>query len=278
MFQSFACRWLTFALPLFTLLAGGRQARGDDAGEQSLSNMVRHILLDNLPRDFSGDNDWGRQHAVTSGLKFDRSNGRLKIEKRTKEVNDGLWTNYKVTLVDPAQNLRVKIAGLRRVGTGRLAFQLFLSAQLDGEARYERWRRGIKMLNFKADAASTIEAALDCEVTLRSAPGAFLGDLVVEPKVNDVRLALVDIDLERVSRIDGAAAEELGDRLRHALERGLRERDDQIAAKLNEAVRNNPDRLRISSARLLATGWAKAQELLTTMARPAPQAAPPLPH
>ncbi len=108
-------------------------AYGADAGEQSLSDLARRILLDNLPKEIAGDNDWGQQRQVTSGLKFDRDNGRLRIQKRTKEVNDGLWTNYRVTLVDPTQNLHVRLAGLRRVGAGRLAFQLFLSARVEGK-------------------------------------------------------------------------------------------------------------------------------------------------
>ncbi|HEY4313586.1 MAG TPA: hypothetical protein VGN12_29305 [Pirellulales bacterium] len=247
----------------FLLAASGTsRALADQVGEQSLSDLARSILLENLPREITGDNDWGQQRQVTSGLKFDRDNGRLRIQKRTKDVNDGLWTNYRVTLVDPAQNLHVRIAGIRRAGAGRLAFQLYLSAQLDGEARYERWRRGVKMLNFKVDAQSKIEAELDCEVALSIVPGRFLGDLVVEPKVLGVKLALADIDLERVSRIDGHAAEELGDRLRHALDKELRGRQDQVTTKLNEAVRNHPERLRFSSERLLVAGYAVARELI----------------
>lgn len=239
------------------------------ATEQSLSDLVRRILLENLPTEIAGENDWGQQREVRSGLKFERENGRLRVQKRTKEVNDGLWTNYRVKLIDPQQNLRVHIAGLRRVAAGRLAFQLFLSAKLDGEARYERWRRGVKMLNFKADAQSTVEAELDCEVALHLVPGAFLGDFVIEPRVVGVKLALADIDLERVSRIDGHAAEELGDRLRHALDKELRSRQDQVAAKLNEAVRAHPERLRFASERLLAVGWSTAQELIAKSRNPA---------
>jgi hypothetical protein len=245
------------------------QAIAADATEQSLSDLVRRILLENLPTEIAGDNDWGQQREVRSGLKFERENGRLRVQKRTKEVNDGLWTNYRVKLIDPQQNLRVHIAGLRRVAAGRLAFQLFLSAKLDGEARYERWRRGVKMLNFKADAQSTVEAELDCEVAFHLVPGAFLGNFVVEPRVIGVKLALADIDLERVSRIDGHAAEELGDRLRHALDKELRNRQDQVAAKLNEAVRAHPERLRFSSERLLTVGLAAVQDLIARSRTPA---------
>jgi hypothetical protein len=250
------------------------EATAADATEQSLSDLVRRILLENLPTEIAGDNDWGQQREIRSGLMFERENGRLRVQNRTKEVNDGLWTNYRVTLIDPKQNLRVHIAGLRRVAPGRLAFQLFLSAKLDGEARYERWRRGVKMLNFKADARSTVEAELDCEVTFHLVPGAFLGDFVVEPRVIGVKLALADIDLERVSRIDGHAAEELGDRLRHALDKELRGRQDQVAAKLNEAARAHLERLRFSSERLLAVGLATAQDLIVKSRKPVAPAAP----
>lgn len=244
------------------------------ASEQSLSEIVRRTILDGLPREFAGDNDWGQKRAVASGLKFRTGSGRLRIEKRTKEVNDGLWTQYRVVLVDPTQHLRVHVADLRRVGAGRVAFQLFLSARLEGEARYERWRRGIKMLNFKADAQTTVEAALDCEVGLRPVPGRFLSDLLVEVKVNGVKLSLVDIDLARVSRIDGPAAEELGDRLRHTLDKELRSREDEIGQKLNEALRKDPERLRFSMEPLLATGWDKARALLATFALPSDGVAP----
>ena len=238
------------------------------ATEQSLSDLVRRTILDNLPREFAGENDWGQQREVASGLKFQTGGGRLRISKRTKEVNDGLWTNYRVTPVDPAQHLRVRVAELHRVAAGRIGFQIFLSARLQGEARYERWRRGIKMLNFKADAQSTVEAALDCELGLRFVPGRFLADLLVEPKVKSVKLSLVDIDLARVSKIDGPAAEELGDRLRHALARELRGRQDEIARKLNEAVQKNPDKLRFSADKLLALGWGKARDYFLTLAKP----------
>jgi len=258
---------------------GGRAPAGDvapAATEQSLSEMVRRTVLDNLPREFSGNSDWGSKREVPSGLKFKTEGGRLRIEKRTKEVNDGLWTQYKVSLVDPRQNFRVRVAQLRRSGPGRIGFTLFMSARLDGEVRYERWRRGIKMLNFKADAQSTVEAALDCEVGFRLVPGRFLGDLVIAPQVNAVRLTLVDIDLARISRIDGAVASELGDQLRHSLDKELSGRQNEIAQKLNAAIAAHADKLRFPTERLMAFGWDKAQSVLATLAKltPAPAPAP----
>jgi hypothetical protein len=259
---------LVLAMILSTACGASAVGVAPPATEQTLSDLVRRTILDNLPREFASDADWGQKKEVASGLKFKTEGGRLRIEKRTKAVNDGLWTQYKVALVDPSQNFRVRIAQLRRIAPGRVAFQLFLSARLQGEARYERWRRGVKMLNFKTDADSTVEAEIDCEVGLRFVPGRFLSDLVVEPKVSGVKLALVDINLQRVSRIDGAVAEELGDRLRHTLDKELRGRQDEIAQKLNAAIREHPEKLRFSAERLFSFGWSKAQALMSALANP----------
>lgn len=245
----------------------------DPVVEQRLSDLVRQTILDNLPREFTGDNDWGQKREVLSGLKFKTDDGRLRISKRTKEVNDGVWTNYRVMLIDPAQQFRLRVANLRRVAPGRLAVQVFLSAQLAGEARYERWRRGVKMLNFKVEAQSTFEAALNCEIGLRFVSGRFLRELAVDPKVTSVRLSLVDINLDRVSRIDGPVAQELGDRLTHALDRELRGRQDEVARKLNEAVHSHPEKLRFSADNFISQGWTAARQLLLTLAQsPAPPA------
>ncbi len=186
--------------------------------EQSLAAMAREAILESLPREFSGESDWGEKKEFAHGIKFTTENGRVRLEKRKKEVNHGLWTQYKATIVDPEQHLQVRIAELKRIAPGRAAFQLILSAHIDGQARVERWRRGLKGMNFNAEAATIIEAALDCEVALRLLPAMENGEFVVEPRVTGAHLKLIDIDLQRLSKLDGPAAQEFGDRLRKALE------------------------------------------------------------
>ncbi|MBI2826568.1 MAG: hypothetical protein HYX69_17995 [Planctomycetia bacterium] len=255
------------AIIALAVFSPGTVARAADAAfassEQSLSELIRTTIVDSLPREFTGQDKWGEKKAIASGLKFSTHGGRLKIDQRTKEVNHGLWTQYKATLIDPERHLRVRLSGLRRTAPGRLAFQLALAARVDGEARVERWRRGVKMLNFKAVAGSVVEAVLDCEVGIRTEATNFMPELVVEPHVDRVRLTLVDIDLKRVSKIGGDAAEELGDQLRHTLENELQAREAKVASKLNEALVKHPEKLRFSAARLVSSGWTKAQSLLS---------------
>ncbi len=130
--------------------------------------------------------------------------------------------------------------------------------------------------NFKADAQSTVQAVLDCEVGINLRRSGFTTKSGRRsPKVNAVHLALVDVDLQRVSRLDGPAAQELGDRLRPRLEHELQGRETEVAQKLNAAIEQHRDRLHYSTAGLFTSGWEKAQSLFSTFSRPA---APPPPE
>jgi hypothetical protein len=66
----------------------------------------------------------------------------------------------------------------------------------------------------------------------------------------------------------------LGDKLRRALDRDLRNRQDEVAGKLNEALQKNPDKLRFSTAKLLNAGLGKAWGLIAALAQPQPNRSP----
>jgi hypothetical protein len=235
--------------------------------ELTMAESIRKAMLDSLPREFSGENDWGDKKEIKTGLKFSRDNGHLEIDRRKKEVNHGLWTQYKVNLIDPEQHLQVRVENLRRTAPGQLEFVVLLSAHLDGEARVERWRRGVKFVNFKAEAASVVQARVECEVGLRPAPGGGLGSLVVDPHVKSAQLSLVDVDLRRISKFDGPAANEFGDRMRRTLDKELHSREGEIVAKLNAAIAANAHKMQFSSDNLVSASWSKASDFLSRMGK-----------
>jgi len=235
--------------------------------ELTMAESIRKAMLDSLPREFSGENDWGDKKEIKTGLKFSRDNGHLEIDRRKKEVNHGLWTQYKVNLIDPEQHLQVRVENLRRTAPGQLQFVVLLSAHLDGEARVERWRRGVKFVNFKAEAASVVQARVECEVGLRPAPGGGLGSLVVDPHVKSAQLSLVDVDLHRISKFDGPAANEFGDRMRRTLDKELHNREGEIVTKLNAAIAANAHKMQFSSDNLVSASWSKASDFFSKVGK-----------
>jgi hypothetical protein len=230
------------------------------ATSDSLSAAVRELLIDCLPEEFEDHDDWGQTKRVVSGLKFRTHGGKLQVEKRTKEVRHGLWKKYHAALVDPTRQLQLRIANLRRESGDRTTFSVFLSARLEGEARVERWRQGVKMLNFMTQAESTIEARLDCQLSARLVSGKYLAGIELKPTVTAVSLRLADFDLKRVSKIDGSAAHELGNGLRDTIQHTLRDQEPKVLLKLNEAIAKRQSSLRLSPEEWIAAGWSKAAE------------------
>src|SRR5947209_14734396 len=58
---------------------------------ESLSSLAQRIVIDSLPKQFEDDRGWGRTTKVMNGLHLREDGDRLKLEKHTKEVKDGIW-------------------------------------------------------------------------------------------------------------------------------------------------------------------------------------------
>lgn len=229
------------------------------AVNDSLSEMVRQEIIDNLQGDYQDADDWGQTKDAFHGFKIKTHDWHVKVQKRTKPVKHGLWKKYQVRVVDPARRLQVQVGSLHPAGPGRLTFQVALAADLHGEARFERWRQGIKMLNFSAEADSRVNVKMDCEVGFRLVSGKFLSDIVIEPQVKRIDIQLVDLDVQRVSKIEGLAAHEIGNALRGTLAEQLSKRGPKLAAKMNKSIDKRRDKLRFSPDEFVTSGWSKLQ-------------------
>ena len=236
--------------PIPTTVAAPNVPPAAAAAEESLARVLRTEILENLKGSYHGSEDWGRTTKAWSGIEVEGKGLKLKFSKREKEVRHGLWKKYEVELVDPHQNLHVRVANLRSDGPGRMAGQVLLDAKLHGTTRLERWRQGVKFLNFKAEADSTVEIRLDFTLAVKFVPGRFLRDVIVEPKITSVGLKMTEFDLKRVSKIDGWLAHELGDSLKDTVADQLRRREVKVAEKINLAIEKKKDRLRFSAEQL----------------------------
>jgi len=237
------------------------------AAQESLARLMRAEILESLKGQYQGSDDWGQTTEAFHGIKVEGKGLKLKFRARKKEVRHGLWKKYEAEFVDPQQHLQVRVANLRPNGPGQLAGQIFLDARVRGTTRVERWRQGVKLLNFKAEADSRVEIRLDFTVAVKFVPTRFLADVVVEPKVTGVGLRLIEFDLKRVSKIDGWLAHELGDNLRGTIQRELTRREAKITEKVNLAIAKKQDRLRFSPDEMLSSRFGKIRE---AVAAPSP--------
>lgn len=230
--------------------------------DASLAQLLEARLLASLPPAFEHSVDWGATIRMFDGWEWQRDEGRLRLETRKKEVRHGKWELHRATLVQPRQRLSVRVANLRAAGPGRIALDVIVAAPVHGESRLERWRYGVKMFNYAAEAEGTLHVRCSAEVAVRYQSGKLLGALVVEPRVTAVELGLDDFELQRISKFDGPIVHGFGKSLQGVLARQLRAQEPRVVEQLNAGIAAHPERLRFSLDDLLGAGLADVQKLL----------------
>jgi hypothetical protein len=231
-----------------------------EADSSPLSGLIETVIRDQLKTDYVDDDHWGQTRRATVGYKVTGKPFEWDLKSRKKEVNDGLWEKYHVRLVDPDEHLHINITRLEMTPTGRIAFELTLSAKLAADARVERWRMGVKMLNASADAEAVVEIRLAGDVGIKLVTGEILPGVAIEPKIADVKLKLLKFDLKRLSKIEGRTAHELGDSLKDTIQKELHRREPKIVAKLNKSIAKRQDKLQLSPEEFVRSGWSKLQQ------------------
>ena len=223
----------------------------DDHARQIAASFA-DLLRDVIPREYERRTDWGKTKRIPVGIQNTGHGLRLRLRKREKEVKHGVWKHYRVTMIEPEENLHVHIQDLRHIGPGRIGLTLHVSSKVHGWIRAKVYNRGVHVIGLTAEGDTTFDLTIDCEVGVRIEPASVLAGIVVDPVVTNARLKLDDFRLTRLGELHGPLVRELGDGLRHLMEDELK--PAKLTKKLNRAIDKKRDRLRFSPDRLISPG------------------------
>jgi hypothetical protein len=213
------------------------------------AEIVARLIAESIPREYERSKDWGRTTRITTGVRSSGNFFKFDVHSKKSEVNDGVWKHYRATMIEPEQNLVVRIDNLRSLDVGRIAFTLFVTTKLHGWARAKVYNRGVHLIALEAECDASLRLSLDVEVAIEAAPSIYLAGFALRPEVIAGRLLLDDFRLTRVSDLSGPLVRELGDGLRHLVEHELD--GPTLAAKLNRSINKRRDRLQLTPERLL---------------------------
>jgi len=248
---------LLVSLGLFVSRGVAGESDTPSFDEEPLSSAIRQAIIAELKDKYQDERHWGQTTKVLSSVRLRGRGAGLHWETHTKEVNDGTWKRYVVTVVEPERQMHVKLDNLRKTDDGRLGFTLRLVARLHGEAQIEQWQRGVKLFGTSAAGDAVLAATIDCDVGLRLEPGKLANDVLLDPHVAAIHLELVDLDVRRISRIEGKLAHEVGDSFTPMVERQLERRETKLVEKANASIAKHRDRLRLPIDEFLTSGWSK---------------------
>jgi hypothetical protein len=134
------------------------------------------------------------------------------------ELPHGAWRRFTGKIEDPDKNLKIKVKDFKKLDDKTYRIVLDVDALVFCQAEWEQWQKGLLLVGAGGDADVHMTAAIVCDVGVSLDTRTFPPGLKLEPKVTELGLNLVDINLRGGPLLKG----EKGDGLRNDLKDLLR--------------------------------------------------------
>jgi hypothetical protein len=221
--------------------------------QRVLAAMFSRLIEDAIPLEYDKQKDWGATTEITTGVKLDGNGFDVRLKKRKRAVNHGVWKHYRLRLIDPQQNLAVQLANFRTIAPGRVAFTLHATAKLDAWARAKAYQYGVHLIALEMESDMRVRLAIDGEIGMETSGSGASTVIAFLPMVTAAQLEIDEFHLRRVSNADGPIVRELGDGVSHVVEDELN--GPRLVEKLNRAIERKRDRLTFRPVELLDAKW-----------------------
>ena len=202
------------------------------------------------PRTMSGDKNWGDTKRVWAGVKMRMDGFNLRTNRRYRELEQGRWIKYEVTLPDVPPAIEITdVSPKIDATTGAQSWTITSSvvSPMEFEARVQRWNLGVKLFSVTVRGKARIRMNSTLLVGFHANYGEIPPGLVIAPSVQKAELVMEHFEVDRVSKIGGDVAEQWGELLEDILiERLVKRQNEKLAGKLNKVIDKERDELKIS--------------------------------
>ncbi len=200
----------------------------------TLEDLVKQIIIEAVDDDYVDDKEWGNTTKVFDGF---RTSG-LRISKKTKQIEHGLWQRYKASLIKPDETLKISITQLENPLSDKTQYSIGLIVRARCEGTLVNWFYGAKGINATTVADTTIRIniflSIDPQTSFSFADP--IPEFNLNPTVERVDLALKDIDVRRIGIFHGPGVEAMGDASRKTIEKLMEQQERKIRAKLQKKL------------------------------------------
>lgn len=225
-----------------------------------LGEFIKGMIVAQGPWLIEKREGWGDQVRIFDGFRIEGKGLKAKLTARKKPVNHGLWKHYKIWMDEPSRDLSVDFPTLEYVPDQGVRFVVEILAHMRGYVDLQQHSNGLQVFAAATDAQLDVRALVSGMVQVRWEATKLVPDLLLAPHVDDVRLELPNIDVERFGKLKGKLARETGDHFRKLLEDLLNDKDGKVTEKINREIgrRWEEGTLRLSATAFLASDPPRA--------------------
>ncbi len=234
------------------------------------TGLLTRLIVNNVPREFVDEKQWGKQKRIFAGWHISTDGLRLQTKRKWKEVNHGTWRRYEIHLIKPEKHLRAELTNLRPAPNDQVAFDLSVSARVLVLGRAARWEHGVQLYNLSAEAETDVDLLMQGVLGMTIDPTTLPPDVILKPHITAAELRASRLRMRRISKADGPLVRELGSQLEDVLQRKLADQQDRLVEKLNRALVQHEDDLRLSLHDLVANQMATPSESEPSVTADAP--------
>lgn len=214
-----------------------------------------YLIQANLPTHYHGDKNWGETKRIYAGVDIDHDGLKLKTHRRYREVRHGKWLKYAIDLKDPTdpRHLNINVASAAMDTSGRLNLNLRIDTRVGIDARQERWNYGLQLYSVSTQGTAKLSMSLQASIGFAFDYTRIPPDVVFDPLVEKADIQLIDLEVDRISKLGSDIAHELGDLAERVIrDEYLPKQRSKLAHKLNTQIDRRRDKLRISASDWLA--------------------------
>ena len=238
-----------------------RKIAGDaqviDASDD-FNRLVTRFVLESMPHQYVQDKDWGKTAERWDGVSIKRDGLKLRTKRKKKTVNHGTWKKYSAALVEPEKTFSIQLQKMRELSEQKIAFDLVCSGKLDIDARQSKWVKGVQLYSLSAEGNANVVVRVSAEIAFLTDIRQLPPDLVIQPKVTDVKIDVRDFRIDRISKAGGELAQQVTRAAKSALEKKIGDQESKLLKKMNQRLAEKKDKLRFSVADAIKSPWWKS--------------------
>jgi hypothetical protein len=199
-----------------------------------IDQWLTRLALAHLPRQFTNDKQWGMQVEKRRGVQVVDSRGKLDVRSKKELVNHGNWRRYSASLRNPEQEFQIQLRNIQELVDGGIGLEVHCKGHLDFVAQQSNWKNGVRLLNLTATGHTEVEVQIELEVRTEFVGRGLLPDVIIRPAARQARLYIYDFRVDRIGKIGGELAQQIGREARKQLQTKLAEQEQKIVAKINQ--------------------------------------------